>query len=51
MRNYYRNQATLADSLADQRAISSYDEVDLNGNELTQRIRQVESLTATNIAP
>lgn len=49
-RNYYRNQATLADSLADQRAISSYDEVDLNGNELTQRIRQVESLTATNMA-
>jgi len=49
-RNYYRNQSTLADSLADQRAISSYDEVDLNGNELTQRIRQVESLTATNMA-
>jgi chemotaxis protein MotB len=49
-RNYYRNQSTLADSLADQRAISSYDEVDLNGNELVQRIRQVESLTATNVA-
>jgi chemotaxis protein MotB len=49
-RNYYRNQATLADSLADQRAISSYDEVDPNGNELTQRIRQMESLTATNMA-
>jgi chemotaxis protein MotB len=49
-RNYYRNQATLADSLNDQRAISSYDEVDLTGNELKQRIRQVESLTATNVA-
>lgn len=49
-RNYYRNQVTLADSLADQQAISSYDEVDLTGNELNQRIRQVESLTATNMA-
>lgn len=49
-RNYYRNQSTLADSLADQRAIQSYDEVDLTGNELDQRIRQVESLTATNIS-
>ncbi len=49
-RNYYRSQTLLADSLEDQRAISSYDEVDLTGNELEQRIRQVESLKATNIA-
>ncbi len=49
-RNYYRNQASLADSLNDQRAISSYDEVDLVGNDLNQRIRQVEALTATNVA-
>lgn len=49
-RNYYRNQSTLADSLNDQRAISSYDEVDLVGNDLNQRILQVESLTATNVA-
>lgn len=49
-RNYYRNQTTLADSMADLRAISSYDEVDLTGNELNQRIRQVEALTATNMA-
>jgi|GEM_PF-2379448 len=49
-RNYYRNQTIMADSLADQRAISSYDEVDLAGNEVNQRIRQVESLTATNLA-
>lgn len=49
-RNYYRNQSALADSLADQRAISSYDEVDLTGSELTQRIRQVEALTATNVS-
>jgi chemotaxis protein MotB len=47
-RNYYRNQTVLSDSLADQRAISSYDEVDPTGNELDQRIRQIESLTATN---
>lgn len=47
-RNYFRNQTVLADSLADQRAISAYDEVDLSGNELNQRIRQVEALTATN---
>lgn len=49
-RNYYRNQTVLSDSLADLRAISAYDEVDLSGNELDQRIRQVESLTATNTA-
>ncbi|MCX8212520.1 MAG: OmpA family protein [Lewinella sp.] len=49
-RNYYRNQSTLADSLNDQRAISSYDEVDPLGNDLNRRIRQVESLTATNLA-
>lgn len=49
-RNYYRNQSALADSLNDQRAISSYDEVDVVGNDLNQRIRQVESLTATNVA-
>jgi chemotaxis protein MotB len=49
-RNYYRNQSSLADSLNDQRAISSYDEVDVTGVELDQRIRQVESLTATNVA-
>ncbi len=49
-RNYYRNQTLLADSLEDQRAITSYDEVDLTGNDLNQRIRQVETLTATNIA-
>ncbi len=49
-RNYYRNQATTADSLADKRAISTYDEVELTGGELDQRIRQVEALTATNVA-
>lgn len=49
-RNYYRNQTAMADSLADQRAISSYDEVDVTGNEINQRIRQVEALTATNLA-
>jgi flagellar motor protein MotB len=49
-RNYYRNQAAAADSLADLQAISSYDEVDVSGTELSNRIRQVESLTATNIA-
>lgn len=49
-RNYYRNQSAMADSLADQRAISSYDEVDLTGSELSQRIRQVEALTATNVS-
>lgn len=49
-RNYYRNQSFLADSLNDQRAISSYDEVDPLTNDLKQRIRQVESLTATNLA-
>lgn len=49
-RNYYRNQSSLADSLNDQRAISSYDEVDVTGVDLDQRIRQVESLTATNVA-
>ncbi len=49
-RNYYRNQSAIADSLADQRAISSYDEVDVTGNEINQRIRQVEALTATNLA-
>ncbi|TXF87805.1 OmpA family protein [Neolewinella aurantiaca] len=49
-RNYYRNQTALADSLNDQRAISSYDEVDVTGVELNQRIRQVEALTATNVA-
>jgi flagellar motor protein MotB len=49
-RNYYRNMTTMADSLADQRAISSYDEVDVSGNEINQRIRQVEGLTATNLA-
>jgi len=49
-RNYYRNQAALADSLNDQRAISSYDEVDLVGSDLKQRIHQVEALTATNVA-
>lgn len=49
-RNYYRNQTTLADSLADQRAISSYDEVEVTDNELSQRIQEVESLRATNIA-
>lgn len=49
-RNYYRNQTVLADSMEDLRAIQTYDEVDVEGNELGQRIRQVESLTATNIA-
>lgn len=49
-RNYYRNQTVLADSMADLRAIQTYDEVDVGGNELNQRIQQVESLTATNIA-
>jgi len=49
-RNYYRNQTVLADSMADLRAIQSYDAVDVGGNELNQRIQQVESLTATNIA-
>lgn len=49
-RNYYRNQTVLADSLADLRAIKSYDEVDNSGSELSQRIQQVEALTATNIA-
>lgn len=49
-RNYYRNQTALADSLDDLRAIQSYDQVDDGSNELRQRIRQVESLTATNIA-
>lgn len=49
-RNYYRNQTVLADSLADLRAISTYDEVNLTDNELDQRIRQVEALTATNRA-
>lgn len=49
-RNYYRNQSAIADSLADQRAISSYDEVDVTGAEVNQRIRQVEALTATNMA-
>lgn len=49
-RNYYRNQTTLADSLADQRAISTYDEVEVTDNELSQRIQEVESLRATNIA-
>jgi len=49
-RNYYRNQTTLADSLADQRAINTYDEADLTSNDLQQRIRQVESLTATNVS-
>lgn len=49
-RNYYRNQTTLADSLADQRAITAYDEVDVTDNELRARIQEVESLRATNIA-
>ncbi len=49
-RNYYRSQTLLADSLNDQRAISSYDEVDVVGNDLRQRIRQVEALTATNVS-
>ncbi|MEM6770385.1 MAG: OmpA family protein [Bacteroidota bacterium] len=49
-RNYYRNQTALADSLADQRAISTYDEVEVTDNELSQRIQEVESLRATNIA-
>lgn len=50
-RNYYRNQTVLSDSMDDLRAIQSYDEVDVGGsNELSQRIRQVEGLTATNIA-
>jgi chemotaxis protein MotB len=49
-RNYYRNQANTADSLADLQAISTYDEVGLTSNELEQRIQQVESLTATNLA-
>jgi len=49
-RNYYRNQTTLADSLADQREINTYDEADLTSNDLERRIRQVESLTATNVA-
>ncbi|MTB53800.1 OmpA family protein [Lewinella sp. W8] len=49
-RNYYRNEANAADSLADLQAISTYDEVGLSSNELEQRIQQVESLTATNLA-
>lgn len=47
---YYRNQVALADSLEDQRAIQSYDQVTPADDELEQRIRQVESLTATNMA-
>ncbi|MEO0733847.1 MAG: hypothetical protein AAFZ52_13505, partial [Bacteroidota bacterium] len=46
-RNYYRNQTVLADSLEDLRAINTYDEVNLTDNDLAQRIRQVEALTAT----
>lgn len=49
-RNYYRNQSALADSMNDLRAIQTYDQVDNSGNELDLRIRQVEGLTATNIA-
>ena len=49
-RNYYRNQVALADSLEDQRAIQSYDQVAPSGLDEAQRIRQVEALTATNKA-
>lgn len=49
-RNYYRKQTVLADSLADQRAIATYDEVEDSGTELRQKIQEIESLKATNIA-
>lgn len=49
-RNYYRNQVTMADSMADLRAISTYDQVDDNSGELETRIRQIEALTATNVS-
>ena len=48
-RNYYRNQVVLTDSLTDERAISTYNEVQEDGADLSRRIQQVEQLTATNI--
>lgn len=48
-RDYYRNQVAETDSLADERVISTYNEVPDDDRELERRIRQVEQLTATNI--
>lgn len=51
-RNYYRNQIAEADSLAELRGLSTYDNnaSDQISSDLAQRIRQIEALTATNVS-
>lgn len=49
-RDYYRNKTVEADSLADLRALTTYEEIDNDDAERATMIRQVESLTATNKA-
>ena len=49
-RDYYRNEITEADSLADLASVNTYDNNDLAANDLSTRIQQVERLTATNRA-
>lgn len=49
-RNYYRSQMALADSLADQRAIQSYDQVEPADDRLDEQIQRMEELRATNVA-
>ena len=49
-RDYYRNKTVEADSLADLRALTTYDEVDNASNEQAANLRRMETLTATNKA-
>ena len=49
-RDYYRNKTVEADSLADARALVTYEEVDNAGAEEAATLRKLETLTATNKA-
>ena len=49
-RDYYRNKTVEADSLADLRALTTYEEVDNTDAEQAASLRKMETLTATNKA-
>ena len=49
-RDYYRNKTVEADSLADLRALTTYEEVDNTDAEQAATMREMETLTATNKA-
>ncbi len=49
-RDFYRNKTIEADSIADVKALQTYDRVDNTSAEQRDRIRELESLKATNLA-